>query len=45
MCRRPFVQRPHISPPELAGPTRRVPRVAPDALAPLCRFLQERLKF
>ena len=32
-------------PPELDGQTLLVPGFAPDALAPLCRFLQERLKF
>jgi len=45
MCSSPFVQRTHIAPAELDGQTLLVPGFAPDALAPLCRFLQERLKF
>lgn len=46
VCRSsPFWERTHITPAELDGQTLLVPGFAPDALAPLCRFLQERLKF
>ena len=33
------------APEGMDGQTLLVPGFAPDALAPLCRFLQERLKF